>query len=1405
MRALRPLAWIVGGLLVVLGVLFGALQTPPGQQMLASLVSSLASSPQSRVQLTGLHGFFPTELRLDRLELGDTQGVWLTADDVSVDWSLLSLLGGRVRIEALAVKRIEVARAPQPAPPNDKAKPAATAQLPVGIDLRSLTIGEFHAGPTLAQVDARWTLSASALLPAEPGERWLKLSGARLDGPAGRLSVDLHFDGVRHTIAGEAMIDEGRGGLLATLLERPDLERFTAKLTAKGSEKAGDVDLSLSAGDVASLDGKASWQPRGDATIFTFRLDAAGPGLPASPLAEIVRRPVILTADGTIERTLITLGAARLQAGPLGITMSGRYDRTADRLEATTSLAMAEPGIFAPLMAGVAWRGLRLEARTDVEQLATRPRGVVRLDGSAEDLAIAALVPGFPALGRTTLVARIGARDGTLRIDSLDVASPLAGVTATGNYVQATERGEAKATLSVPSLAPFSGLAGRELVGNAAIDLTATSQADTVTVGWKGTLRDVGTPGVPRDLVATAVTLSGTAALGRDEAWALRDARIESNAGSFSVNGTGRAATGTLDLALSLPALTALHADVAGAASVKARITLRGTGTDLGVSLEASDVAYGSVAARQLAVTADASLEESGAVNGTIKASGEVASQPLQLDGKFSRDVAGGIVVPSFQGRWASAVLDVADLVLTEARTSGHARLQVANLHDVAALAGADLAGSLEAEVTAHPVSPTRSLGVRIHGADLRAAGLAVGTLDVTGIVEDPTGRASTDLSLDAKRISGASGVGALRATVRGDLAGLDVTVQATGGTSATLVARVEKAAQEIVVALQRFDARYSGIPVALQGAARLHVEGGRVRIDPAKLRVGGGNVALRGTLDPVASDLRIDIAALPLALIEAFAPGTKLAGTLDAQLRMQGSTGTPRIDATYAANGLRMVQPGTALVPALALKGSGTLAGQQATFDARLSTTGATAVSLKGKATLPSGRTALAATAVITGTIDLAPFAPMIGNDVRGITGTVKPNLTVEVAGGRVTGSGTVDLTNGALNSPDAGLRLDGGEGRLVFQGESLQVQRLAFRSGRNGTVTLGGSLRVDLQEGIVLDLALASQRALLVSRPDLVATVSSNVKITGSTVRGIDIAGPMTIDRAEISIGGAQAADYPTLEVREINKPGSAPPPPVATAKQPPRKPPPPPNATPVRLALDVSAPQGVFVRGRGLDAEMSGQARIAGTPSSPTAIGGLTVRRGDFSLGGRRLTFSRGVVTLDNLNTIDPRLDFLASTNVQSATIGVAITGTSRDPRIEITSVPAMPSDEAMALLIFGRPASTLSGSELLQVASAVAELSGRSPGSGVLARLRKGLGLDRLNVGGADRSGSDGGVPVSLEAGRYVAPGVYVGAKQGASGTSSRGVVQLEVIDHVKIEADVGADSNGRVGVKMEWDY
>src|SRR4029453_1165762 len=173
--------------------------------------------------------------------------------------------------------------------------------------------------------------------------------------------------------------------------------------------------------------------------------------------------------------------------------------------------------------------------------------------------------------------------------------------------------------------------------------------------------------------------------------------------------------------------------------------------------------------------------------------------------------------------------------------------------------------------------------------------------------------------------------------------------------------------------------------------------------------------------------------------------------------------------------------------------------------------------------------------------------------------------------------------------------------------------------------------------------------------------------------------------------------------------------------------------PSAMPIRLALTVNAPRAVFVRGRGLDAEMSGTLQVAGNPSAPQVTGGLTMVRGDFTLAGRRLVFTKGVVTLDNLDRIDPRLDFVASTSVDSRTVEIAITGTSRAPLIAVTSSPPLRQDEAMALLLFGKPASILRAFELIQVAQTLAEPPGKdAPATGLLGRLRQSLGLDQLRL-------------------------------------------------------------------------
>ena len=196
MRAFRIAAMVVGGVLLLVGLLFGFLQTPPGQRALVGLVSD------ESLHVSGLSGFFPTDLQVARVELLDEQGAWLTVDDARLRWSFASLLSGRVRVEMLQAARLDVLRAPLPS----KSKPASRGgsfTLPVGVDLQALSVDTLHVAAALAGVDSRWTLHGNGLLSADLHEGRLRLTGNRTDGPSGKLSADTRFDLAQRTVDGE--------------------------------------------------------------------------------------------------------------------------------------------------------------------------------------------------------------------------------------------------------------------------------------------------------------------------------------------------------------------------------------------------------------------------------------------------------------------------------------------------------------------------------------------------------------------------------------------------------------------------------------------------------------------------------------------------------------------------------------------------------------------------------------------------------------------------------------------------------------------------------------------------------------------------------------------------------------------------------------------------------------------------------------------------------------------------------------------------------------------------------------------------------------------------------------------------------------------------------------------------
>src|SRR5688500_7439749 len=111
------LAVLLGVLLLAVLGAFGYVQTRVGQTQLADLAARLLSTPDRQVEVTGLNGFLPFDIRLASVRLRDGQGAWLEVDDARLQVTAGALLRGELLVRQAGARRVALNRLPPSPPP----------------------------------------------------------------------------------------------------------------------------------------------------------------------------------------------------------------------------------------------------------------------------------------------------------------------------------------------------------------------------------------------------------------------------------------------------------------------------------------------------------------------------------------------------------------------------------------------------------------------------------------------------------------------------------------------------------------------------------------------------------------------------------------------------------------------------------------------------------------------------------------------------------------------------------------------------------------------------------------------------------------------------------------------------------------------------------------------------------------------------------------------------------------------------------------------------------------------------------------------------------------------------------------------------------------------------------------
>jgi translocation and assembly module TamB len=407
-------------------------------------------------------------------------------------------------------------------------------------------------------------------------------------------------------------------------------------------------------------------------------------------------------------------------------------------------------------------------------------------------------------------------------------------------------------------------------------------------------------------------------------------------------------------------------------------------------------------------------------------------------------------------------------------------------------------------------------------------------------------------------------------------------------------------------------------------------------------------------------------------------------------------------------------------------------------------------------------------------------------------VTGLLTYDLAVNGPPDLSSVSGVLSTNGARVVLPGAGLALGDLAATVRLSGGRAQIEAQAGLSS-GGQVALSGP--VTLSGAFPAELTATLRGATLSQRNLYETTADGQVTLNGPLTGGAQIGGTINLGTVELRIPeslGPTFANLPNLEHRGesaasrqtrlwagmIADPNAAP------------------AGAGVSYPIDllINAPSRIFVRGRGLDAELGGRLRLTGTTADLIPQGQFDLVRGRFNILGKRLDLTEGLVSLQG--AFDPYIRFIAETEAAGSAIRIGLEGVASEPELTLTSSPELPQDEVLALLLFGRSITDISALQAVQLAGAVRTLSGR--GNGLSEGLRSSIGVDDLDLSTTDTGETEARV------GKYISDNIYTDLTVNTAGETQINL-NLNVSRSITVRGRLNSDGGTGIGIYIERDY
>jgi translocation and assembly module TamB len=786
-----------------------------------------------------------------------------------------------------------------------------------------------------------------------------------------------------------------------------------------------------------------------------------------------------------------------------------------------------------------------------------------------------------------------------------------------------------------------------------------------------------------------------------------------------------------------------------------------------------------------------AARDLTGALVATATLDGAIDGAPAR--GKLNARKEDGWRLDNLDLAIGRATLRGAVMLDAQGLASGRLSLAAPDLDDLSALALRRLSGALQADIRLDAAEGAQNVTIDAQGTRIRAADAAIERLSAKLSGHDLLRRPALDgnIAVDAARVAGKTiSKARLTAAPAGAATSLDLAVDAEGFAIASRSTLTP--GERTRLDIQSLSAQRAGKRIALTGPASVTLGGDVVELKGLAFALGAGRLDIDGTIGE-RLDLTARARAIPLSIASIADASLSLDGALDAEARITGDKKAPSGDWKVKIAKLSAPQLRSNGLPPLDIAAHGALAGARISLDADIAlgsggrfaitgsapidAAGALDLKVKGEADAKLADTALAAN----------------GQSLRG-----KANVDLRIAGSASAPAieGGVTLANGSFADPLNGVYLDHIDARLDGHGREIAITRLTALTKNGGQIAATGQIAVEPQAGMPGAIRIKAKNAQLVSSDLVSATADLDLDIGGPLARAPKVSGRVTLTTMEVNVPDRLPASFQAprgavhISPRAFAKEMLA-----LEAKEKARAA----KHSPFDAAIDLAlaAPNRIFVRGRGIDAEFGGELKLSGTIQKPAVNGAFELRRGKLQLLTQRIDITRGKLSF--AGGLVPQLDFTAETTASDVTAKIGVSGPASLPNFSFSSSPELPQDEVLSRLLFAKASGSLSAFQAVQLATALAQFSGAGTGVDAFEKMRKALGVDSLDL----EAGGSGGPTVG--ASRYISDNISVGVRTGAKPEQAAVNVGVDVTKNLRLKGETKVDGKSSLGVGVEWEY